>query len=58
MLEWHMKKKEKICSSRVKVLLFDKVLSKIYNDKHNIQPITAFYSPCKPSVITENHPGR
>ena len=42
-LEIFMKKKEKYCSAKVKVLLFDKVLTKINNDKQRIQPITAFF---------------
>ena len=42
-LEVFMKKKEKYCSAKVKVLLFDKVLTKINNDKLRIQPITAFF---------------
>jgi DNA polymerase delta subunit 1 len=42
-LEVFMKKKEKYCSAKVKVLLFDKVLTKINNDKQRIQPITSFF---------------
>jgi DNA polymerase elongation subunit (family B) len=42
-LEVFMKKKEKYCSAKVKVLLFDKVLTKITNDKNRIQPITSFF---------------
>ena len=42
-LETLMKKKEKYCASKVKSLLFDHILNKIYNDKHNIQQITAFF---------------
>ena len=42
-LEEFMKKKEKICSAQVKKLLFDKVLTKILNEKNGIQAITAFY---------------
>jgi DNA polymerase elongation subunit (family B) len=41
--EMFMKKKEKICSAKVKLLLFDKVLSKIYNKKHNIQTLSTFF---------------
>ena len=37
------KKKEKFCSSKVKMLLFDKFLQKIYNEKHKIQTITSFF---------------
>jgi len=43
-LEIFMKKKEKFCAAKVKALLFDKVLEKIYNDKHHIQQITTFFS--------------
>lgn len=43
-LEIFMKKKEKYCSAKVKVLLFDKVLTKISNDKQRIQPITSFFT--------------
>jgi hypothetical protein len=42
-LEIFMKKKEKFCATKVKALLFDKVLEKIYNEKNNIQQITAFF---------------
>ena len=42
-LEIFMKKKEKYCSAKVKVLLFDKVLTKINNDKQRLQPITSFF---------------
>jgi len=42
-LEILMKKKEKYCASKVKSILFDNILNKIYNDKHNIQQITTFY---------------
>jgi DNA polymerase elongation subunit (family B) len=41
--ETFMKKKEKYCSAKVKQLLFDAVLSKIYNQKHNIRTITSFF---------------
>ena len=43
-LELFMKKREKLCSAKVKVLLFDKVLTKIYNDKHNISLITSHFT--------------
>jgi DNA polymerase elongation subunit (family B) len=43
-LETFMKKKEKMTSQKVKVLLFDKILTKIHQDKHGIQPITGFFS--------------
>jgi hypothetical protein len=42
-LEMFMKKKEKLCSAKIKVLLFDKVLNKIYNQKNKIQTITSFF---------------
>ena len=38
-----MKKKEKVCSAKVKLLLFDKTLSQIYNKKNNIQTLTTFF---------------
>jgi DNA polymerase elongation subunit (family B) len=44
-LEIFMKKKEKFCAAKVKTLLFDKVLNKIYNDKNKIQEITSFFKP-------------
>jgi DNA polymerase elongation subunit (family B) len=42
-LEIFMKKKEKFSAAKVKTLLFDKVLEKIYNEKNNIQQITSFF---------------
>ena len=44
-IEVYMKKKEKYCSAKVKALLFDKVLDKIYNTKNGIQTISAFFRP-------------
>jgi DNA polymerase elongation subunit (family B) len=41
--ETFMKKKEKYSSAKIKVLLFDNVLNKIYNQKNNIQTITSFF---------------
>ena len=41
--EMFMKKKEKLCSAKVKLLLFDKTLSQIYNKKNNIQTLTTFF---------------
>ena len=38
-----MKKKEKYCAAKIKILLFDKVLKQIYNEKHRIQEITNFF---------------
>lgn len=46
-MEEFMKKKEKYCSEKIKVLLFDKVLDRIYNEKHGIQQITNFFVPAK-----------
>ena len=37
------KKKEKYCSLKVKVLLFDKILNKISNERNRIHMITDFY---------------
>ena len=42
-LETFMKKKEKMCSAKIKILLFDKVLSKIYNAKNRIQTLDSFF---------------
>ena len=42
-MEVFMKKKEKYCAAKVKLLLFDKTLSRIYNEKHKIQTITSFF---------------
>jgi len=42
-LEVFMKKKEKYCSAKIKALLFDGVLTEIYNEKNRIQPITTFF---------------
>jgi len=44
-IEVYMKKKEKYCSAKVKALLFDKVLDKIYNTKNGIQTISTFFRP-------------
>jgi DNA polymerase elongation subunit (family B) len=41
--EMFMKRKEKYCSSKVKILLFDKILNKIANEKNHIQMITGFF---------------
>ena len=43
-IEVFMKKKEKLSSAKVKQLLFDKVLNRIYNEKNKIQTITSFFS--------------
>ncbi len=42
-IEIFMKKKEKITSAKIKTLLFDDVLNKIYNKRNHIQPITNFF---------------
>ena len=42
-LELFMKKREKITSSKIKTLLFDDVLMKVFNERNNIQPITNFF---------------
>jgi DNA polymerase elongation subunit (family B) len=42
-LEIFMKKKEKFCTAKVKVLLFDKYLNKINNLKNGNQELFAFY---------------
>jgi DNA polymerase elongation subunit (family B) len=42
--EMFMKKKEKYCSAKVKILLFDKILNKISNEKNRIQMITSFFT--------------
>ena len=42
-IETFMKKKEKLSSQKVKVLIFDKVLTQIHQKKHGIQSITAFF---------------
>jgi len=41
--ELFMKKKEKYCSSKIKELLFDDFLNKIFNEKHGIQLISKFF---------------
>jgi DNA polymerase elongation subunit (family B) len=43
-LEIFMKKREKYCSTKIKALLFDKFLTKIFNEKHNIREITCFFN--------------
>ena len=42
-IETFMKKKEKYCSTKIKTLLFDEVLNKIYIKKNSMQPITSFF---------------
>ena len=43
-LELFMKKKEKYCSMKVKTLLFDKFLTKIFNAQNHIQTLAECYS--------------
>ena len=45
--ETFMKKKEKLCSAKIKILLFDKVINAIYNKKHRIQTIDTFFVKSK-----------
>lgn len=42
-IETFMKKKEKYCSVKIKVLLFDKFLTEIQNQRSGLQPITGFW---------------
>tara|TARA_B110000967_G_scaffold155871_1_gene160728 strand:+ start:16851 stop:20753 length:3903 start_codon:yes stop_codon:yes gene_type:complete len=42
-IEIFMKKKEKITSAKIKILLFDDILNKIYNKRNHIQTITSFF---------------
>jgi DNA polymerase elongation subunit (family B) len=42
-LEEFMKQKEKYCSKKVKALLFDKILTRISNEKNKMQPISNFF---------------
>jgi len=42
-IETFMKKKEKYCSAKIKCLLFDKTLDKIYNKKNGIQTMSVFF---------------
>jgi DNA polymerase elongation subunit (family B) len=42
-LEIFMKKREKLCSTKIKVLLFDKVLQKISNERNRLQTIDSFF---------------
>ena len=46
-LETFMKKKEKYCAAKVKQLLFDSTLEKIYNKKHGIQTLDTVFSRAK-----------
>ena len=42
-LEEFMKQKEKYCSKKIKALLFDKILTRITNEKNGMQPIGKFF---------------
>ena len=42
-LETFMKKKEKYCSDKIKILLFDKIINSIANTKNGMKCITDFY---------------
>ena len=42
-LELFMKKKEKYCSAKIKILLFDHILIQIANEKNGLRPITSFF---------------
>lgn len=42
-LELFMKKREKMSSAKIKVLLFDKILQTIHNRKHKIQTLDKFF---------------
>jgi len=46
-LELFMKKREKISSAKIKVLLFDKMLDTIHNRKHKIQTLDVFFTSKK-----------
>jgi len=50
-IEIFMKKKEKYCSAKVKVLLFDDVLKRIYNEKNRIQTLVTMWDKNKSNVI-------
>ena len=42
-LELFMKKREKVSSAKIKILLFDKILQMIYNRKNKIQTLDVFF---------------
>jgi DNA polymerase elongation subunit (family B) len=44
-METYMKKREKYCSTKVKALLFDKILTKVFNEKHKLQTVSSFFQP-------------
>ena len=41
--ELYMKKREKYCSTKIKTILFDKILNKINLDKNKLQKISNFF---------------
>jgi DNA polymerase elongation subunit (family B) len=42
-LEDFMKRKEKYCSTKVKTMLFDKILTRISNDKNNMMSLKSYF---------------
>ena len=42
--ELYMKKREKYTSAKVKLLLFDKIINQITNEKNKMQTITSYFS--------------
>lgn len=42
--EEYMKKKEKLCARKVKVLIFDKYLTEIYNKANGVRQISTFFA--------------
>jgi DNA polymerase elongation subunit (family B) len=46
-LELFMKKREKITNAKIKVLLFDRMLTQIYNKQHNIQTLQECFAKRK-----------
>jgi DNA polymerase elongation subunit (family B) len=42
-IETFMKKREKYTSAKIKTILFDKVLEKIFNQQNGIQTVTSFF---------------
>ena len=48
-IETFMKKREKYTSAKVKTILFDKFLEKIYNQQNGIRTMTEFMTPASGS---------
>ena len=44
-IELFMKKREKYTSAKIKAILFDKFLEKIFNNQNGIQTVTSFFTP-------------